>query len=667
MSWWAVLPGIVLMAALWILPGYAVLRLLGVRGLVAWGGGAGVTSAMAGILAIGYAKVGLTWSLWTFLAGCVVAIAAAWLIGRRLGTANDPAGLVVAGVTPLDRAQRRGLALTATLATLVLGGAMMRGMYRADQPLQAWDAVFHYNALWFIRETGNASSLGGLAPMYADTTASYYPTVWHSIVAITPGFPHVTEAANASSIVIGTFVWFSSLIALSRVVWPARALPVVLTPLIAATFVTFPMVAVSMLGVWPFAVSVACLPGCLALMIAALRGSQTWRMHAAQLLGFAACGTGVVLAHGSGFFSLVLLATPLLAVLLFRQGRRMWRRGHQVLAVVAGVLITGAVAGIVVFAVNFPPVQAILSYQRGGQSSYLPGIGNLIIDQPMIYVYGYKSFNVVVTVLIGIGAWLTIRRKHARWLVVALLAAAALALLAGGPPDNPWRKLAGFWYTQPSRLNQLYVIPAVVLASGGAAFLSRKIADRRNVSIARGGFAVMAGVALLTFGFRWPSQVEVMSSVYHHWPIAWGTILEPDEIAMIDRAKDELPPGSVVLGEPVAGSPYLLARSDIQVVYPQLTLFPGSPERSLLATDFDQWWRDTDVCKAVHALGVTHVYADSLTFYEGGKWEETTPGLRNISTRRPGFELVDSGGHAAIYKFTGCDGVGEAPGPVTGR
>ncbi len=654
MSWWVVLPGIVMMAALWILPGYAVLRLLGIRGLVAWGGGAGVTSGLAGVLGIVYARVGIGWSLGSFLVGALVAVAVAALVGRLLGTTTSRGSLLPAGTTELTRIERRWLAASGGVATLLLGGAMMRGMYHADQPLQAWDAVFHYNALWFVRETGNASSLGGLAPMYADTAAPYYPTVWHSLVAIAPGFERVTEAGNASSIVLGTFVWLSSLVALSRVVWPARSLPVVFTPLIAATFVTFPMVAVSMLGVWPFTVSVACLPGVLALLIAAVHSGQTWQLHTAQGVGFLAAVSGVVLAHPSGGFSFVLLAAPLLLFWLVRMGRRMWRRGLRLLVVGLAVALVVVVTMVTVLVVNWPPVEAVLAYQRGGQTSYLPGILSMAIDQPLIYVYDYKSFGLVSTILVGIGVWLTISRKHARWLVLSLAGAALLTLLAAGNPANPLRVLAGFWYTQPSRLNQLYVIPAVVLAAGGAAWVARSLANRRSLSITRAAVVTMVGVGLLTFGFRWPSQVEVMSSVYHHWPIAWGTILEPEEIAMIDRARETLPPDAVVLGEPVAGSPFLLARADVQVVYPQLTLFSGSPERSLLAEDFDLWWQRTDVCDAVRALGVTHVYTDALTFDDGGKYEETTPGLRNLTGDRPGFELVDSGGKAAIYRFTGC-------------
>lgn len=656
MSWLPVLPGLVGLAALWVLPGYAVLRALGVRGVLAWGGAGGVTSGLAGVLAIAYDRVGLGWGLGTFLAGCVVATGVAAAVGTWLRTRRDPGSLLNAtGGREMTRSERRWLAATWCLGALVLGLTMMVGISRPDMPLQAWDGVFHLNAVWFIQETGNASSLGGLSPMYADTIAPYYPTVWHSIVAVAPFFAGVSEAANASSIVIGGVLWIAGLVALTRVVWTARVLPVVLAPVVAATYVSFPAVAVSMLGVWPFAVSTASLPGLLALLIAALRGGQSWRQHLAHALGAAAAAVGVVMAHGSGLFSAALLAGPLVAVLLFRQGRRLWRRGHRGFVAVTGTVLVAGLVALTVFLLSFPPVQAIVDYERGGQTSYLPGLASILIDHPLIYVYPFLSFNLVVTVLVAIGVWLTIRRRHARWLVVALAAALALTLLAGGPVDNPLRVLAGFWYTQPSRLNQLLVIPAIVLGAGGAAWVARRFAARWSWSLVRATVAVVVGIGVLTSGFRWPTHVLVMSSVYSTWPIAWGTMLEREEIDMVDRAAQTLPEDAVVLGEPVNGSPFLLSRSGVDVVYPQLTTISDSPERVILAERFDQWWRDPEVCTAVRALEVTHVYTDDLTFEEGAKWEESTPGLREVDPDRDGFELVDRGGQAALWRFTGCD------------
>src|SRR5690606_201458 len=138
-----------------------------------------------------YDLAGLTWSLLTFLAGALVAVLVALVVGRVLGTTTNPAAGAVAGLRPLEPRERGWLALTGLVGAGVLALAMMTGMQRADMPLQVWDAVYHLNALWVIQDSGNASSLGALAPLYADTTAPYYPTVWHSLVAMAPGLGNV--------------------------------------------------------------------------------------------------------------------------------------------------------------------------------------------------------------------------------------------------------------------------------------------------------------------------------------------------------------------------------------------------------------------------------------------------------------------------------------------
>ena len=659
MSWGEVTPGIVGLALLWVLPGYAVLRLLGVRGLLALGAGAAVTSGLSGTLAILYALVGVRWSLATLLVGLLVAVLLAGLVGRLLGTTDAAAGVTVAGERRLRGTERGWLALTWAVGGGALVASMMHGMGRADQPAQAWDAVFHLNALWFIRETGNASSLGGLAPMYGDLAAPFYPATWHGLVAVAPFFPRVTEAANSSLLVIGAVVWVAGLVALSRVVWPARALPTVLVPVLAATYVTFPAIAVSMLAVWPFALSVACLPGTIALIIATFRGILSWKMHLALGIGLLWAVLGVVLAHPSGVFSLMLLALPLLTVLLARQLWRQARRGSPVLPAVAMVAWVVAIVGGTLFLVTFEPVRAIMDYARGGQDSYLPSAASMLIDHPLIYVYKITSVNLVGTLLVLLGIVLSLRWRHARWLIVSLVMAVAITLLAAGPPEQPLRVLAGFWYTQPSRVNQLVLIPAIMLAAGAGSWLARAAARRLGSPLWAPAAILVVAIIALTSGLRWTTQTQVMASTYTTYPIAWGTILEQDEIAMIDRARDTLPDDAMVLGEPAAGSPYLLNRADVAVVYPQLTPIAGSPERAVLADRFKAWRVDPEVCDAVRALGVTHVYADSLSFEDeaNAKYERDTQGLHQI-VPDPGsgdWELVDEGGHASLWRFTGCD------------
>lgn len=659
MTWWDVAPGLITLAALWVLPGWAVARLLGARGLVALGAAAGITTAMSGVLAIGYDRIGVPWSLTTQLAGFAAGIAVAWVLGRLLGVplrARDAGtdAVTMAGGARLTRGQRRALAVTAVVGAVALALPMMVGMGRADGILQAWDAVFHLNAMETIRQTGNASSLGGLAPMYADTIAPYYPAVWHGFVAVAPFFTGVTEAANASSIVLGTVVWLSGLIALARVTWPRQPLATVLTPIIAACFVAFPVVAFSLLAVWPFAVSVATLPGTLALLVVTLRGGHGRLPTLAALIACALAAAGGVLAHGSGLFSLILLATPIILVLLGRLSVRWWRAGNRV-AVLAGwvVLLTATVLG-TMWLVRFPPVAAIINYERGGADSYLPGVAAVLADHPLLYVYPIVTVN-VATVLVLIGVVRTFVQRNARWLVLAWAAAYGIVILANGPVDNPLRIVAGFWYTQPSRIAQLVVIPAVVLAAGAAVWLVgriRRSTGWRERSIAI-GLVLFLGAS--TVGFRYPTSEIVMGSVYTAYPdIAWGSMVGPEELEMLDRAGDTLPDDAVVLGDPLNGSPFLFARSGVEVVYRQMTPLADAPAQTLLANEFSDWFRDQRVCEAVRELGVTHVYTDTMDFYDGGKYDSRVLGLTDINTDRPQFTLLDTGDTAALWEFTGC-------------
>jgi len=652
-SWTQVLAALAGLAALFLVPGLGILRLLGVRGLPAWGAAPALTSALVGVGAVLAGGIGLPWTLGSLLGVTALAWLSAAGVGLALGTLRA-APARVAGERPLGAAERVWLVASGALGVGVLSAGMMTGMRHADQPPQAWDPIFHLNALWFIRETGNASSLGGLAPMYADTIAPYYPTVWHAIVAVSPGFAGVSEAANSSSLVLGSLVWVLGLVALARVVWPADALPTLLTPVLAATYVTFPAVAMSMLGVWPFALSVACLPGVLALLISSLRTSLGMRLHTAYGVATVTAAAGVVLAHPSGLFSLALVALPLTAVLATRQARRLWRDGRRVgVAVAVGAVAGGGLLAAIVVLTS-PQVAAIVGYQRGGQDSYWPGVRALLLDHPLIYVYDITAVNIASTLLVLLGVGVSLARRHARWLVLALVAAAALTLLAAGPPENPLRVLAGFWYTQASRINQVMLVPAIMLAAGGGAWLVRRVAARPGIPVTAAALALVVALGAASSGFRWPMHTQVMASTYSSWPIAWGTMLEQEEIAMVDRAATTLPDDALVLGEPTSGLPFLLARSGVQVVYPQLTPIADSPQRQLLARAFDSWPRNPQVCEAVRALGVTHVYADTLTFAEGAKWEEETPGLRQITTDRPGFEFVDAGGQASLWRFTGC-------------
>lgn len=322
MSWWALLPAMAAMALLAVVPGATALRLLGVRGFVAIGAGPSVTLGMVGAASVLLAPLGVPWRLPAVLLALLSMVGMAGLVGWWLRARNGDWDdrLAWRGIGAI------GLGLGAGFAFLAL--PLISTLPAPDAPLQQWDGVFHLNAVVAIRETGVATPLGGLAPLYGGgTLAPYYPTGWHAVVAITPFVSSVPAATNIGLIVAGIGVWLLGLLALARGVFGSRTVPLVLISPLAATFIAYPAVQLTVLAQLAHGLSTALLPGALALL---LRAVHAWRArpsrHATAATVAAAVGSaGVVAAHASGLFALAVLIGPLLIWVTLKGAWRWWK------------------------------------------------------------------------------------------------------------------------------------------------------------------------------------------------------------------------------------------------------------------------------------------------------------------------------------------------------
>jgi hypothetical protein len=147
----------------------------------------------------------------------------------------------------------RGVAIGAAVTSL----ALLRGMGDPATASQGWDPIFHLNALRWIQESGKATPWS-IAPIFGAGQPTYYPAGWHSAVALVPG--SVSEAANLSSIVIGGLIWPIGLTFLASAVLPRHPAAWALTPLIAASFVSFPFSQLLRSGQWPNGLATALCP-----------------------------------------------------------------------------------------------------------------------------------------------------------------------------------------------------------------------------------------------------------------------------------------------------------------------------------------------------------------------------------------------------------------------
>ncbi|GHG57575.1 hypothetical protein GCM10011331_25710 [Flavimobilis marinus] len=645
-----------LLATAVVLPGTVVLRLLGVRGVLALGGGPAVSVAVYAVLAIVANLAGIAWAWPPVLAGWVLVAVVAAVLGRWAR------GCLGALAEPSPRGRTASLlALTFVVAAALLAVPIAVGMGSPGALHQHWDSVFHANGVQAIRDTGNASTLGAMAPLFGDIGPRfYYPAAWHGLVALVPA--SVAVAANASTFVLGVLAWLLGMGALGRVVlrtWTGAGLTLV----VAAGFGAFPAVILATLAQWPFGAAIALVPGALALLIAGTRGAHG-RGRVVAVLAVAVAVGGVVLAHGSGLFSFLLVAGPYVVVAAVRWGRTQWsggrRRAVLALAVGSGLVLLAAL----VVVLTSPTVQNMLRFERNVNAFYPVTAYRTLTDLPLAVPF-VGNLPIAALTILGVLAVLRspARREQLRWLVVAWGVVIAMVALAAGP-ENPLRMLAGFWYTQSARIAAVYPVVAAPLGALGllaaAAWLRARLREGRLPRLAPLGArplptvaALLAGIVVVaTAGWYAPAKAGRFAEAYEPGRIAWGTMLSEEEIALVRRLETTTPPDSVILGDPHNGAPFAYSVAHRRAALPQLGTSGMSESQAVLADRFFALGEDPAVCDAVRDLGVTHFYLDTATVADGAKVSPSAPGLQRLPAT--GVEEVDSGGTATLYRVTGC-------------
>lgn len=667
MSWAGALPSVLGLAALLYLPGLGFGLLAGVRGLVLVGAAPAVSAAMLGVMGVVADQVGLTWGLPAYAVGAVLLLGCGALLGWwRRRTATTWSGTLGA---PLGAAQVGGLVVAWAAAATVSLTALRSGMGAPDALLQSWDSVFHLNGVQAVRELGNASSIGGLNSLSGSRApVVYYPSVWHALVALTPGA--VPVAANASTVVIAALVWPLGLAALARAAVPRLPLVTLAAPVVGASFVAFPTVLLTTSGQWPNSLSVALLPGALGLVTLVLR---SWRdTRVSGLVVVLPALAGVVLVHASGAFALVVLLVPLVVARAGSGALALWRARHRWWVVGGCVLVVVAAAGVVEVLSGSAVLRTTLAYRRAPTGSVVDGLRDGLLDVPALSAV---TPGVAVLVLVLLGCVAAVVRREAGWLVVAWVSCVGLVGLATGP-ENDLRWLTGFWYKSSPRVAALVPVAASVLGALGAVWaghlaervarwaLARRSAGGRHESPRRSpvlpaALAVCVPVVLLgaawagTEGFRHDDRAFRTAQAYDPDLIRYGAMVGAQEVGLLESLGDVLPDDAVLLGDPFNGAAFAYAVSDVDVVFPQLGAAFADPDQQYLEQHFRDILSDPQVCQYVRERGITHFYADEPGWIEGTDVAARWPGLYGVDVTE-GFELVASAGGTGVYEITAC-------------
>ena len=676
-SGWTLAAATLVVTGLLLVPGWIMGRSAHLGALPSLAVAPALGSAIIGAAEILAHALALPWRPWGW--AVIAALTAVSALMARLIAGPSPERARRAA--PQGRAERTILAGGLIVAVVVPAGAILSVLPGPAYPAQAFDATFHLNAVAAIREGGNASMLGGLSALYSGR-AVYYPTVWHGALALAPGGP--VPVSTAGVLALTAVAWPLSLLGLLAraagldTAWEPEAegarrrqqtCAVAAVLALSAAVVGFPLLPMTSLAVWPYALSVLGLPGVLVLYDLLRRGTASRRLRLVLVLLALAAAGGVVAAHGTGLFNLAVLTPPFLVDAVVSLWRRSaTRRGGRAL------LAAVAVAAMLVLAAGTwfmrGSLASVLGYRRpaGGVAGAVATLGQAIIDLPM---YGaVPGATVPIGIVIGLltlaAAWSARSRRDQRpWLIMWLLALLLLVLVGG--PQWAGRQLGAPWYLQKARILPLAILPAFVLlvqAGGGQPgrrlweVLRRTASRVGGVRPERAAAAMLVALVLLPVAARTPLERNLAASVYDPQRIQYGTLLTKDSIALIRRSGSVLPDDAVVLGAPSRGAAHLWSLGGVHVVYPTRDkTAPGTPGAALASAWPTLGQKGSQTCTLLNRLGVRYFYSSSDATASGSvtgaaplRWDS-----RLTQVPSEGLELVDSEGSASLWRITACD------------
>ena len=676
-SGWTLAAATLVVAGLLLVPGWIMGRSAHLGALPSLAVAPALGSAIIGAAEILAHALALPWRPWGWAVIAALTAVSALMVRLIAGSPPERARRTA----PQGRAERTILAGGLIVAVVVPAGAILSVLPGPAYPAQVFDATFHLNAVAAIREGGNASMLGGLSALYSGR-AVYYPTVWHGALALAPGGP--VPVSTAGVLALTAVAWPPSLLGLlARAAgldtpWGPeaegarrrqRTCAVAAVLALSAAVVGFPLLPMTSLAVWPYALSVLGLPGVLVLYDLLRRGTASRRLRLVLVLLALAAAGGAVAAHGTGLFNLAVLTPPFLADAVVSLWRRSaTRRGGRAL------LAAVAVAAMLVLAAGTwfmrGSLASVLGYRRpaGGVAGAVATLGQAIIDLPM---YGaVPGATVPIGIVFGLltlaAAWSARSRRDQRpWLIMWLLALLLLVLVGG--PQWAGRQLGAPWYLQKARILPLAILPAfVLLVQAGAGQPGRRLWEvlRRAASRVggvrpeRAAAAMLVVLVLLPVAARTPLERNLAASVYDPQRIQYGTLLTKDSIALIRRSGSVLPDDAVVLGAPSRGAAHLWSLGGVHVVYPTRDkTAPGTPGAALASAWPTLGQKGSQTCALLNRLGVRYFYSSSDATASGSvtgaaplRWDS-----RLTQVPSEGLELVDSEGSASLWRITACD------------
>ncbi|APU12233.1 MULTISPECIES: DUF6541 family protein [Actinoalloteichus] len=662
MSWLEAVPT-ALIALGWLLaPGLLLAYAAGFRGIPAWGAAPLGSLALIGTIAVAAGAAGITWGPLVVAGGTIlasiVAVVIRLLLARRrpapLATENDPRSVRIAAVV--------GILLAVPIGAVTVAV----GMGSPDRLVQSFDAVFHLNAITFILEDGNASTLavGGTTDPNGD--GGFYPAVFHALAALVEPFTSVgvVTAANITAAVIALIAWPLSCLLLVRVVTGPSMPAMALTGLISMGFASFPWNLLGFGVIWPNLAGLAVLPAGLAAVVALtglIERVTLGRGQAVLLLLAALAGGG--LAHPNSVFSLIALSIAPVAIAILRRARVLMTAKRYVLAcAVVIVPLALALTGWAVFR-STAMYAELSSHDWPAYETPAQAFGEVLFGG-----LAGRSATWLLSAIVIVGLVSAWRSGVHRWLVYSHVITAVLYMFAAALDTDLSMLLTAVWYNDAHRLAAMVPITSVPLALLGlisiATAIRKAAADHQwssrgavgRLTSTGGPVTLLLGVLLviLTGGMYARDHPHLIARLYPEGvPDPAMNLVNAEERRFFEEVAAIVPSDATVANQPWDGSALLWATEGRRVLYPHL-VFEWSEDQEYLAAHLADVGEDPRACQAVQDQGVEYLIKGSPDyFWPWDSRQANYPGIDN-APESPGFELVAEDGDLQLYRITAC-------------
>lgn len=489
-DWIEEAPALLMGLAVVFVPGAMITLALRVRGFAVLALSPVISLTLVGMGAVvaGWARIPWSWAV-PFLGGAVIA-AGIFLLCRRLPTlpgldwprsgGKDP------GQGPVGSSWRGEGFLWGgyAIAVVVLSWILLRVIGDPQNFSQTYDNSFHLNAVRWIAETRDGSSLTLTSMTTSGKPPYFYPAGWHdavSLVFMSTGAT-VPAATNAMILITGAMVYPAGMLWLIRTMTRLRPGTLLVAGALVAGFSAFPLLPISFGVLYPNFMGEALLPSLLGLVLNLLRLAPDRQLSTVQSLVLGGVGVmGAALVHPSALMSLVVITLPMLFIRGWRQGRAMIRKELPLRSFL--LQLAGLVGCLGIFWVLWSKVRPADRFAVWKpETDFFHATVEAVFTSPM----GTYHPELLVSALILIGVVTILRtRRSLLWVVAAYALLLWLYIAVRALDFDAGRTFfTGIWYNDAYRLAALVPIIGVPLSVIGVeavmGFLQHRFAGPRH-------------------------------------------------------------------------------------------------------------------------------------------------------------------------------------------